>query len=1167
MSQPLIGEVLTTPMPIAPGGSCEIEIRADDGNAFDEDEVTVRINGLIGAKQVFQADKPGKRRLLVHASARDGRRESKIIEIEVAGEPLQFSHGGLRLLAMLHFTPVLARPYELTMELGDRARSLAFSPLTVRHARLNTASSQDLITFGKQLAQSRGLSRKLGRSLTRLRTTAPARTIRRSGSDRLSTISVSSSVFDLERPPEFVVPTERYEWDFGDGTRVTTHVPTVNHDFFPAMDHGRESTSFEVSCRAVHSNVTVRRSIVVSSSCAAMRRRGFVVPHVVADVLAHKDYGLFSGLFKASMVVHNVEPAAISLDQVAFTPYVAPDSTVPQRQFVRLGQPLTIAARSSALINVNVPFVEGAGGPGSLPHDVTGFSVVYSGTAAGLPVRINATFDIPLREQAWRPPDPFVPPPSIDPGRIDPDVPLVVWPKEKWGELTRPGIDERFGIEEIIGEAAPVMERTSLTVMVPLGEIAAHPVMNAKPAMLRSARDGIAQRRAAGMLAEVLLKSELQNAAGAPGIPPLVFLGGPEPAGPVAEGQICDPHNISTADAKAAEDAQLVCQITGEVREALMPARWMNALRGDIVLSPGGDGLIGGMMTMVDPPQWYVHCGIMTQNYQQIAHSTCSQERLIDSMIGVIDDGSDGFHPGTLKYAWPGAIVQTVDQSVFNTKEEEFIAPPHPAPSRRTDVVKTYPISPFGRQRVGVTITDDMKMIPPLIVKPDPLLDTYEVRQRLQELADDCLRDAGVRDRPGKYHYRWYCYTDPSIGFDQSANDDLAVGTWSEGTLPSVCSSFIWLHARARNIHLESDGDFVTEPDVEVVDAGARVRAGTRNGLYTYTADERLAAGEHLYNTVYDIAYDKAGWLGEALTDAADDTANQFLNAFGRDDADGKDNDDWRQATDADAVSPDDILWWDGPERGGVYGFSEVAIFREPRRESYTLSRWKLVLTRGTVRGRVFAANGSPAAGARVELAGDKWDNADASGYFEISDVGFGAYEISASPVIEGVLQTVRQPISLDSADFYTELRLVLPEDRFRVAKVTADFYGEDDEWGADNEIEDPGPTYFELELGPDRLTNAQTLTYRWGGEVRVEYRITARWLGDNIIDIDVLASLYEGTSENSKDLEGINTIDFRVWPDQTAGATIKVISGENESDPKDFGQLTLSVTNARNDN
>lgn len=51
----------------------------------------------------------------------------------------------------------------------------------------------------------------------------------------------------------------------------------------------------------------------------------------------------------------------------------------------------------------------------------------------------------------------------------------------------------------------------------------------------------------------------------------------------------------------------------------------------------------------------------------------------------------------------------------------------------------------------------------------------------------------------------------------------------------------------------------------------------------------------------------------------------------------------------------------------------------------------------------------------------------------------------------------------------------------------------------------------------------------RWGGECRVEVRVTARAVGRGEIQIEGNAKLFEGTSENTSDLEDEKVVTFLV--------------------------------------
>ena len=183
------------------------------------------------------------------------------------------------------------------------------------------------------------------------------------------------------------------------------------------------------------------------------------------------------------------------------------------------------------------------------------------------------------------------------------------------------------------------------------------------------------------------------------------------------------------------------------------------------------------------------------------------------------------------------------------------------------------------------------------------------------------------------------------------------------------------------------------------------------------------------------------------------------------------------------------MIWWDGPDKGGLWGFVEPAIYREPRIESYTVSRWKKVISRGTVRGRVFDANGSPVSGAQVQLYEGKTTFSGGDGSYSLHDVPLGPYSLKSQKVIDAVLQTAQITIDLTGADLVMDVHLNMPAERYRLAQVFLDFRGVDYETFSSNEIKDPAPEYLELELGPDRLVNSFGRTYKWGGEVRMVYQ------------------------------------------------------------------------------
>lgn len=1185
----LIGRIAIHPTVVRPGESACVEVFDKDDSPLDASSVQVTINGTPGAVQYLQFPTVGQRRIIVRVRAADGTTDRQVALLDVVGAPLQFpSLEQQSDIAMIGVSQLPSQPYMAVLTLGTRIDTR--SPHSPGLRAPGPSLPDKLFVPGSLASRLAGIG-VLGRAmaahpkslvqvetrrLTKLRTKVePAPTDGRRRQLQPTTRRAVATVYDLTKvdlgkffgPGTKESPLE-FEWDFGDGQKATTRTPVVNHDYFAAIDHATGVGQFLVTCHIKHAGITVRRTLTIYSAYALCKRTGTIVPHVKADLFAHKRFKLISGSF----TVHNVEDVPIVLNRMSVTPTTDDGNAIQlPRPFVNLDHPVTIPAKSVSMVGVNIPFVTGDPELGQLRYDAKGFTVIYGGLAGDMPVRCSAVFDIPVAEWGQKPqPIPI------------PDVPEEFhkpWPWELVTEAFEAVINPA---DQVTRPESAVLDVKTGTLAVSLGPLQSQATKAATRAVgvrvlstvLAPVAAALQLRRRAPALAKKLSPAavpatrmlshpavgmwpRLRLASTAPSALQRYFgalvyaLDGPPPPGFIAEGEVCDPDNLTEADHAAADAAQLVCQLTTETKDVLMPARWMNARKGDCILSPGGDGIIGGLMLNVKPAQWYSHSGIMTRNYDEITHSTGSQRRLMDHLIGFTADGSDGFEPSVLKWLWPGAITQSVQHSI---EGEDFPDPEYP---------KTYKIAAFGAHAVGVTHNDQFKMIPPLVLKPDPLQETPAIRTALHAIATDARNDAG---RPGvkpQYHYRWYCYTDPTIGLRPPEGPEAG---WAAGTRASVCSSYIWMHAKARNAHLETSQALVTPTDLEPsdVDQGATVRPTTPDGLYNYSANERSDAADWLFDEIYNQAYEKAGWFGEILTDGADDIANQFLNAFANDNADGKDSEDWKNVVDADAVSPDNMLWWDGPALGGLYGYAEPALYREPRVESYTVSKWKKVLSRGTVRGTVFGPAG-PVAGAFVQVYDGKTTHSAADGTYSLTDVPLGDYLLKGSKVIDGILHSVQNSITLNAAELVADIHLQPPAERYRMAQVFIDFFGRDYENFDDDELKDPGPEYFELELGPDKLINTATRTYKWGGEVRVEYTITVRLLVNNTVDAEVQGVLYEGTSEDTDDLDGQGSLTFQVPVEETRGATLTITNTDEDDD--DAGVLTISVKNVRNNN
>jgi len=283
-----------------------------------------------------------------------------------------------------------------------------------------------------------------------------------------------------------------------------------------------------------------------------------------------------------------------------------------------------------------------------------------------------------------------------------------------------------------------------------------------------------------------------------------------------------------------------------------------------------------------------------------------------------------------------------------------------------------------------------------LVVKPPPKFEAT-ARTKLHEVADIAQGING--------HYRFFVYSNAAITFDPTYVAPEGTG-WAAGTVPVVCSDFIWYAMKLAGLTLE--GDYL-EP--ETVKLGAERDEEMLDGLYKYTAEDRLKAGRVLYSRIYNMVYDVAGWFGTLFTDAPDDAANQVVNCFasGWCDKAAKDSDRWMQTEVGMSVSPDNILFWDASPTGG-YGYNEPMVYQPGRYER--VYRWVPSEGTGTVTARVYY-EGAPVQDAMVMFEGfTRLTNANGEIMFEA--IPAGTYQIRAlKEVAPGAIATVIQDVTI----------------------------------------------------------------------------------------------------------------------------------------------------------
>jgi hypothetical protein len=646
----------------------------------------------------------------------------------------------------------------------------------------------------------------------------------------------------------------------------------------------------------------------------------------------------------------------------------------------------------------------------------------------------------------------------------------------------------------------------------------------------------------------------------------------------VVEGQPCDPDNPPDEIPEF-----FACQFTGEYVERPISGRVVNARRGDIVLVPGGNGLIGGLLAQLIPPQKYAHCGIMTRNFVEISHATSSEDRLHDQARGVHPLGStnreptDGFEPDALRFQWPGGITQSAESAYGGS---EFTSPEG----------AKYRIAAFNLVD-GAYVGGQWQIIPPLVLKPHPLAehDDPGLRTRLHRVADEvrklCVTETDTAGgQQSKVHYRFYCYTDAAVAVRPSPTGVEGPAPpsagWAAGTIPAVCSSLIWHGARAAGEQLEGPGPIPTQSDLEPIPdlkASAAVDDQTLDGLYLYASGPRETAAQWLFDYLVDLIFKReqkdGGWFGGAVndlfSDMADDCANQICNTFAADYADGdsKNSDAWRQPGVGRAVSPDDLMLWDDPQRSdrGLWGYAEPAVYHQARVERVPVTVWKKTGGPGTLDGHVHFL-GKPVPGAYLN-AGGTTATADANGYFTMS-VLEGLYAIQAQALIStdvgNATASVEAQVTHDQTTT-VDIDLQAPSDHYRVVAIDAQMTFRDDEFTVNPFESDPDEydsdhRYWELPVQPWKTHAETSYSKGWGGEERIEARLTVDLNADLSVFVTVSGDLFEGATENTTDRNGQGSSTWWIAKDAIAEEHTIRITHESEDDT--YAEFRLKISN-----
>jgi hypothetical protein len=327
---------------------------------------------------------------------------------------------------------------------------------------------------------------------------------------------------------------------------------------------------------------------------------------------------------------------------------------------------------------------------------------------------------------------------------------------------------------------------------------------------------------------------------------------------------------------------------------------------------------------------------------------------------------------------------------------------------------------------------------------------------------------------------------------------------------------------------LDGPGPITLDSDLEPLDkeADAKVGPTTRDGLYLYTAAERLRAAEWFHDALVNRIKAKMpgflGLIGELLTKAEEHISNEILNTFDTDQTQtDDDNTGCKQQRDTSAVSPDNILFWDKPkpQRRSFYGFAQPLIYRKPRYDVVTVYRWKKVIARGNLSGTVFSPNNTLVDGALAQLTDDMTTHSDANGHYQLTNVPYGRYVLSAQKVLQdGSFWSANPSLDLEAPDTTLDIHLQALPQWFRTVHINENIHTRYTRWIGPVKVDDQSadlPFYRALDVGPSN-THAETAVTHDVVDAHAALHITVDWkVDDNSVLVTFTFQLHDQTAAN----------------------------------------------------
>jgi len=314
--------------------------------------------------------------------------------------------------------------------------------------------------------------------------------------------------------------------------------------------------------------------------------------------------------------------------------------------------------------------------------------------------------------------------------------------------------------------------------------------------------------------------------------------------------------------------------------------------------------------------------------------------------------------------------------------------------------------------------------------------------------------------------------------------------------------------------------------------------------LIFYPAAERLQGAQALYQMFMNQALSQEFGLGTipGINQAiAGPLADQLLNCFASGAANMEGSTAWQTPGDGNAVSPDNIIWWNPP----FFGWAEPLQFLPQHTEQYATSAWKKVITRGTIKGTV-RAQGAVVPNAHVwvyQPGGDAYTGND--GTYTLNNIPIGSYTLSADAAVKtngvtaelanGLPNKPGQKVTLTAANsnLVENIELYGLPQNYRRLDITYSISCDHTDLNMFNThgVQHEGPYTQSLFVNPGNVQASLGFNYDYngGGYFHVVYTIKIALLLDLSLDLTIAGVMYDDGSSDIQDQYTIGPLNIGV--------------------------------------